>query len=405
MNKKRQYFLSNIWQVYPESKSPARAGRFLGWTQINGLLHVSVEKHGTSQRYSVSSTKVTEELDWQEVLVPGDIIELVKDQIVLLVPTKSEWQHNEVFGIQRAKEWQEFLRQVRSFFSEKDFIALDTPSLVASPGMEVFLEAFETERIQGSKKEKLFLPTSPEFHLKKALCAGFEKIFEIAKVYRNNEDSPLHQNEFWMLEWYRAYDNLDSIKQDAKDLIEFVWGEKIHFVEKSFSDLFREYLSFELLPDTKLNDLKKLAENLKMDIHPSDDFDDLFFRIYVDHIEEKLTDYPWLILHSFPPSQAALSRKTKDGWADRFEIYARGIELANAFNELNDSEEQRKRFVEAQKEKALKDKDVYPVDEDFLSALEYGMPPSGGIAMGLDRLFMQLKGIKKIGETRLFPRY
>jgi lysyl-tRNA synthetase class 2 len=294
---------------------------------------------------------------------------------------------------------------VRKFFVTRDFVAIDTPSLVESPGMEVYLEAFTTERVQGSKREKVFLPTSPEFHLKKALCAGFEKIFEIAKVYRNNEDSPIHQNEFWMLEWYRAFDNLESIKQDTKDLISFVLGEEVEFVEKSFADLFSDYLSFTLKPDSTLEDLEQLAKTLGIDVHPTDDFDDLFFRIYVDHIEAKLVDIPWMILHSFPPSQAALARKTKDGWADRFEIYASGVEIANAFHELNNSSEQRQRFEDSQREKQSKRREVYPIDEDFLNALSYGMPPSGGIALGLDRLFMQLKGIKKIGETRLFPRY
>lgn len=335
----------------------------------------------------------------------GDLIARVEGQKIerLLVSKCKAPVYNKKFQKSEALAWQKFQQKIRSYFIEREFIELATPSLVSSPGLETFLDPFETEIEIGSYSKKVYLPTSPEFHLKKALCIGFEKIFEMAKVFRNSEQGEHHQLEFWMLEWYRAYDNLHSIKEDTKALIQSFFEEQINFEELNFKDLFMDYLSFELRPETTKIDLQQLCQVQKITYEESDSFDDLFFRIFLEKIEPVLQKKEWYFLEGFPPSQAALAKLTMDGWADRFELYFKDVELANAFHELNDSEEQRKRFTEALLDKERNLKKAVAVDEEFLEFLEYGMPPSGGIALGLDRLFMILQKKTSLEETRLFP--
>lgn len=402
MNKKRQFYLENQWDPYPSIEPAACCGSLLELSDLGAHWKLVLERNFDKNTYQVS--KHADEPQWLEILLVGDKISISGDRICLLSPRLESLKlQNHSFGSDQAKAWSEFVKRVKLYFEGQNFIEIATPSLVASPGMEVFLEAFSTQWHRGSQSKTMYLPTSPEFHLKKALAQGFDKIFEVAKVYRNNESGDYHQNEFWMLEWYRAYDNLDSIEKDLMGLIRAISGKHVSYTKKSFAELFREILQFDLKPNTSSSDLYELCRKINVDCGAEEDFDDLFFRIYIEKIEPSFVDYDYLLVHSFPPSQAALARKTKDGWADRFELYAKGVELANAFHELNDPNEQLFRFIEAKKEKQMKGLPAFPVDEEFMNALRSGMPPAGGIALGMDRLFMVLNSIKKIEETRLFP--
>lgn len=335
----------------------------------------------------------------------GDLIgKRQGEKVLMLLASKSlPPNFNTKFQKQDALAWQNFQLKVRQFFIEKNFVELATPNLVPSPGLETFLEAFDTKIEIGNFSKKAYLPTSPEFHLKKALCIGFEKVFEIAKVFRNAEQGEHHQLEFWMLEWYRAFDNLNSIKEDTKCFIQSFFQETIHFESLSFKDLFKSHFSFELYPDTSKEELQSLCLRHEISYEASDSFDDLFFRLFLERIEPSLKEKDWYFLEGFPPSQAALAKLTEEGWADRFELYFKDVELANAFHELNDSSEQRKRFQEALQEKERNHRKPVEIDEEFLQFLDYGMPPSGGIALGLDRLFMVLQKKTSLEETRLFP--
>jgi elongation factor P--(R)-beta-lysine ligase len=306
-----------------------------------------------------------------------------------------------------AKLWSDFLFSVRQFFRSAEVTEVTTPSLVINPGMEPELEPFQTEWRTGQKRKLLYLPTSPELHLKQMLVAGHTDIFEIKTVFRNEELTEVHEPEFQMLEWYRAFANLDIIREDLKSLIEYlqknVFGSSraIEIMQFSVCELFARHLQFQLRPDTSRDDLFSLAKNLNLSPNVEFGFNDLFHLIWAAKVEPHLPLTPF-ILHEYPPSQAALSRLTADGWADRFELFWGGVEIANAFHELNDPVEQRTRFQRDQKLRAEYGRTPLEIDENFMAALEYGLPPSGGIALGLDRLFMVMSGLDKLRFARPF---
>lgn len=306
---------------------------------------------------------------------------------------------------QTAIHWQLFIHAIKDFFYKEGFIEFRTPTLVASPGIEEHIDVFTTEFYRGSKKQKLFLPTSPEFHLKKALTMGWNQIFEIKDCFRNNEDSEIHQPEFTMLEWYRAYSNLDAILTDTEKLLSHLAkrvNTEVKPNKKTCSEVFKEYLDFDLQTNTSKEDLIRLARKHSIEITSNDTWDDIYFRIFIEKIEPYLGKVEPLLLTKYPPSQAALARLTDEGWADRFELYWKGMELANAFHELNDPIEQRRRFSITNEKRKQAGRESIPVDEDFLQALDYGLPPSGGIALGVERLFMCFYNIKTIKEVRGF---
>lgn len=358
------------------------------------------------------------------------------DQILSLQRlTKNSFAQNSLEGqmpvqanFQYLRMWSEFQMVVRTWFHQQDFLEVQTPYLVDCPGTEPYLDLFSTEIILGHSKQKKYLPTSPELHLKKLLSAGLRNIFEIKTCFRNSEFSNRHQPEFLMLEWYRAYDHIHTIKQDLQNLIrylcdypwsfakelpvehEFLIGLKsaqksLHqgFVSLSMSELWEQQFGFKLKPDTSLQDLMDLAKSQNIYYQANDQFDDLFNRIFVDRVESKILPDQMIFLEKYPPSQAALARLTEDGWGDRFEFYFAGLEIANAFHELNDPQVQRIRFQEDLSLKATIKKEVPPLDQQFLDSLDYGMPPSGGIALGLERLCMAIFGVKDIRSLRAFP--
>lgn len=403
MNEKRQLFLDESWAKYPEFPISWEAGKLIQIVEKAEGFILSLERDFKRFSHEVLKLRDYDSFDLNQILVPGDILAVKDTEVILLTPAMHELRVPN-FTRDTALAWSKFIKEIRAFFDSQSFVEIATPTLVSSPGMEVFLESFATEWLRGSSKEKLYLPTSPEFHLKKALCQGFDKIFEIAKVYRNNESGHHHQNEFWMLEWYRAYSNLQVIEEDLIQLISNFDSSAKDYERKSFAELFAEHFDFTLSPVSSREDLQRLCKEHSIEYSESDDFDDLFFRLYLEKIEPQFEKMDWLVVHSFPPSQAALARLNSEGWADRFEIYYKGIELANAFHELNDPALQEARFLEAIEQKKQKGLEVVPYDKDLIRAMKSGLPPSGGIALGLDRLFMVLNGIKKIEETRLFPR-
>ncbi|MGZ5279762.1 MAG: amino acid--tRNA ligase-related protein, partial [Pseudobdellovibrionaceae bacterium] len=295
------------------------------------------------------------------------------------------------------RRWFDFLFQVRSFFAGKGFQEAQTPSLVRCPGTEPFLDVFSV----GS----FYLPTSPEIHLKKMLAGGYEKIFEIRPCFRKGEISERHQPEFWMLEWYRSFVDLEQIIQDSLHLIQYLGGEVSGFQRKTMAQLFQEKLNFELTPKTSIQDLKILAEQIGLGdaVRDFQIWDDVFYLIFIEKIEPFLDSEHPLIVEKYPPSQAALARLTPDGWGERFELYWKGFEIANAFHELNDPEIQRSRTAQDLALKKALEKEVPPLDEEFFDALLSGLPPSGGIALGLERLFMCLNKVTDIKTLRVFP--
>lgn len=380
------------------------AGRILTISFSNTSLKLSVIRDE-----QVHSVDFSDRPALGEILSEGDLIAVSENRdIVLLAPHKKSLP-SRAFNKELLKRWQHYLLGLRSFFIEKEFIEVQTPHLVKCPGTEPSLDVFATSLVVGSRREKLYLPTSPELHLKKALALGAEKIFELTSCFRNGEISERHQPEFLMLEWYRAYADLRSIRTDVIELVQFMaqWmGVEKPLQVQSFSvaELFKVHCHFNFTPQTTALELRELAKVLGVDVRSAESIDDLFFLIFMDKIESQLPSEELVFVKDYPPYQAALARLTEEGWGDRFEVYWKGLELANAFNELNDPYVQRLRAQEDLDKKALMQKELFGFDEEFFQCLEAGMPPSGGIALGVERLFMALMDEVQIKKLRVFPQ-
>lgn len=389
----RDQFLKSKWEPYPTA--PASH-------QIKGRVD------RLSQTYQIPE-------EWRTVLKPGDWISAKTEgsqitELVLLAPDLSAAGSKSVSDSvwQAHAQFQVYLRLVKDYFMKLNFHEVHTPTLVVSPGTEPYLDVFSTEFSCGRNTRKYYLPTSPELHLKKIMANRGENIFEVRPCFRNGELGALHQPEFWMLEFYRAFENLESIKQDIVGLVTYL-AEKMNLSApvrvsyKTMADLFLEKLNVGLTPQTTREDLLRLALEQKLRVDPETSWDDLFFFLFLEKIERFLPAEELLFLNKYPPSQAALARLTEDGWGDRFEVYWKGLELGNAFHELNDPKIQKQRFEQDLVRKRQLGKEPVAFDLDFLKALESGMPPSAGIAIGLERLFMALTGYREISDFRLFP--
>jgi len=318
----------------------------------------------------------------------------------------------------RIQQKRQLINLIRKFFTDRDFFELETPLLVPSPGMEVHLHSFNTKyvRYDGSE-EMLHLPTSPEFAIKKALGAGFEKVFEIARVFRNHgELGPQHHPEFTMLEWYRP-GSYTQIMDDVANLLQYLseaFDARHHTPDFSWTgikrtsiqDCFQTYAELDLqrgIADTEY--WRAVAADVLGEKIPGDDtFEDIFFRVWLKIIELRLGRSNPEIVFDYPASMAALSKlkSPENIWAERFELYIQGIEIGNAFSELTDSNEQLKRIKDANNEREALGYPPHPTDSDFIEAVGK-MPPTGGIAIGVERLLMVLTGESDIREFFLYP--
>ncbi|MGD9615058.1 MAG: EF-P lysine aminoacylase EpmA [Alphaproteobacteria bacterium] len=324
------------------------------------------------------------------------------------------------------------LRAVRNFFEAAGYIEVETPSLQLSPGLEPHLQAFATvlhDPRDGAARPR-YLHTSPEFAMKKLLvggmASGINRIWQIARVYRDGERGATHHPEFSMLEWYRAGASYRDLMDECEILLRAAqnaagadalrWrgtraDARLPFQRLTVADSFARYTGIDLLataPDPPAPDAVLLAiEAARVGIapHPGDDWETLFFRIFLERIEPHLGIGAPTILYDYPISMAALSRRKPDDprLAERFELYVCGLELANAFGELTDPAEQRRRFTADQARKQALYGETYPIDEDFLAALDYGLPDCAGIALGFDRLVMLATGAEHIEEVLWAP--
>jgi lysyl-tRNA synthetase class 2 len=316
---------------------------------------------------------------------------------------------------------QRIVRTLRSFFAAQGFDEVETPALQVSPGLEPHLAAFATELATvGGVKRRLFLHTSPEFAMKKLLAGGAEKIFQIAPTFRNNDRSSTHHPQFAMLEWYRANEEYTVLMADAEQAVRacalalgqdsLVWrGVKVDllrpWMKLTVAEAFAKHAGIDVLG--LVGDAPGFAAAARgggIETHDGDGWDDIFFRVMAARIEPKLGSPAPTILYEYPLHMAALARPSpkEPRVAERFEIYVAGLELANAFGELTDVAEQRRRF---EADRALRMKlygEAYPIDEDFLAALAE-MPPASGIALGVDRLVMLLTGADHIEQVLWLP--
>lgn len=319
----------------------------------------------------------------------------------------------------------------RAWFASQGFAEVETPALQVSPGLEPHLKAFATELEEpfGQGSRRLYLHTSPEFAMKKLLAAGCPRIFQLARVYRNGERAPTHHPEFTMLEWYRAGDTTESLVADTAALLRGAWdavpaklrGGGLRWNGQTcdptkpirvltVADAFAEYAKIDLhatAPDSLHPDadlLHRAAVQAGISLPSSGEWEDLFFHIFLDRIEPNLGIGAPTALIDYPISMAALARVSPQDSrvADRVEIYAAGLELANGFGELTDAAEQRRRFEADMDKKQRLYGARYPIDEDFLAALAH-MPEASGMALGFDRLVMLATGAPQIDDVLWAP--
>ena len=303
---------------------------------------------------------------------------------------------------------------------------VETPALQVSPGNEAHLHAFATEAMDmNGVRTPLFLRTSPEFAAKKLLAAGEPRIFELARVWRNRERGPLHHPEFTLMEWYRAGDPYQVLMNDCARLLELtalaIGARTLRFrghaidplleVERiTVADAFDSFAGIDLLSTVQADGttdragLAAAAQERRVRVAADDTWADIFSRVLVEKIEPRLGRDRATILCEYPVSEAALARPTASDprVAERFELYACGVELANCFGELTDPAEQRRRFEAEMTEKARVYGERYPIDEDFLAALAT-MPEASGGALGLDRLVMLATGASRIEQVLWAP--
>ena len=300
---------------------------------------------------------------------------------------------------------------IRLWLAERDFLEVDPAALQVSPGNEAHLHGFETTVIGADGQgRRMFLHTSPEFAMKKLLAAGETRIASFAHVWRNRERGPRHSPEFTMLEWYRVAEDYTVLMQDCADLLalaarqagatELRWRDATcdPFATPdrlSVAEAFQRFAGIDLLatlapdgtPDPQALAAQMAGQGIRF--AQDDTWSDMLSRVLVEKVEPHLGHGRPTILDRYPAAEAALARRCPDDprVAERFELYACGVELANGFGELTDPEEQRRRFEAEMDEKERVYGERYPLDEDFLAALAL-MPPASGIALGFDRLVM-----------------
>src|SRR5215467_884027 len=314
---------------------------------------------------------------------------------------------------------------VRAWFAARDFVEIEAGILQVSPGNEAHLHAFATDLVTPAlERSRRYLHTSPEFAAKKLLAAGERRIFEFARVFRNRERGALHHPEFTLLEWYRANEPYEAVMADCAAILAVAartaGASEVRFRGRtadpfapperiSVADAFARHAGIGLLAtlDGRAGDRDALAHAAAaagVRCADDDDWSDIFSRVLVERIEPNLGIGRATILDRYPLVEAALARPTRADprVAERFELYVCGVEVANAFGELTDAAEQRRRFEHEMAEKQRRYGERYPVDEDFLAALGH-MPPACGSALGFDRLVMLVTGASRIDQVTWTP--
>jgi len=346
-----------------------------------------------------------------------------------------EWYRLQKEGrshIRKLEQRAQVLAATRRFFAQRGFVEIEAPLMVPSPGLELHLAAFQ---VQPSAR---YLITSPEYQLKRLLTGGMRRIYSLGKVFRHGELGPHHNPEFTMLEWYRAYADWTSVAHDVAELCAEL-AQTLHGSTKvryrgqeldltppwpqlTVAQAVRQHTGIELCGDeTTAQLLEKLAAAGLPLPAPSTDakdgaaaqwnWDDVFFSLFLNHVEPKLFAPPTdgsaqrpFFLYDWPAPLCALARRkpTAPQVVERFEAYALGLELCNGFGELCDPTEQRQRLLSDASERQRRGLPVYPLDERFLQALDEGLPPSGGVALGIDRIVMLLLDAAQLRDVLPF---
>lgn len=314
------------------------------------------------------------------------------------------------------------LRALRAWFDTRGFIEVDTPALATSPGLEVHLDAVPaTPRLGfGAPPSERWLVTSPEYHMKRLLSAGFDRIYQLGKAFRSGEVGRLHNVEFTLLEWYRAPGTWDDVVCDTEQLVlsaaqTLGVGPQVpyggHLVDLTppwprltVREAIQRFAGFDPWPWTDADSLRARAVRAGIAAEDEPEPADILVRTLVERVEPALPGHAPVVLTHWPACMASLARRVPGDpeVSERFEVYLGGMELANGFGELLDADEQRARLRADLDARARRGLPAYPIDERFLGALATGCPPAGGNALGVDRLLMFLTGATDVAQVVSF---
>lgn len=316
---------------------------------------------------------------------------------------------------------------IRAYFKGQGFHEAEVPLLLPTPSTEPFLEVFETElKDDQGNKWRGFLPSSPEFALKKLLCGGSGSVFTITKSFRNGEGkSSRHNPEFTILEWYRTPGDYMDVARDFEELMRFINKKLHHYTNKplhhltyqgkeyslkapwekiSVAEAFQQYAGIDI--ETMLNEQWLMAKGKEKGYQVTDKttWEEIWNQILANEIEPRLGKKGPTILYDYPIAQAALAKPAKDPrFAQRFEVFMAGLELGNCFSELTDWKEQERRCLADLAERKALGRTEFQMDADFIEALKMGMSETGGIAVGVDRLVALFADSPDIADTLFFP--
>lgn len=457
---RRQFFLSHCWSRYPawpsawaiEGEGDELSSWLSGRWPLPSPTAASTLATLRWQRRSLRPIDVDSEQTVptpEEVLTEGDWVSVNPEGTEIILWAPCLLSGRETPGLpsmskaslasmaSQAERWSKLISHLRNFFLERGFLEASTPTFAPSPGTEAYLDPVpvQLKRWDGDEFTR-FAITSPEFHLKKLLAAGSTKIFEIARCVRNLEGGEQHALEFHMLEWYRSFASHREIAEDLSNLLTSLGAPRpilrswVSLVEEVMQqrDAWShpalanhrtprarpEFLNRALqAPGPSVQPLPRLGptssliallEALDVSWSETDGVNDLLQRLWLERLEPRLQlqrEVP-LIVESFPPALSALARIDDDGWAARFELYWQGLEIANAFHELNDPEENQQRWARDLAEKRRSGREEVPVDQELAVAFLQGVPPAGGIALGIERLAMALWREARITDVRPF---
>ncbi len=309
----------------------------------------------------------------------------------------------------------QLLARIRTFFADRQVLEVETPVLSHAGNPDPYIDSFSCHAADGNNRQRLFLHTSPEFAMKRLLAAGSGSIYQICKVFRREEQGSLHNPEFTMLEWYRSgFDHQQLMDEIQALLVALDLHEQGTAIRRlSYRQWFLDYAGLDpfAVDQAQLLDYVRMQQ-ISLHADPDQDLaqqpwlkDDYLALIQTHIIEPKMSDADLLFVYDFPASQASLARIRDDdpNVAERFELYAGGIELANGFNELTDAHEQHQRFLQEQAQRERKGLNKVPFDQYVIDALTAGMEACAGVALGFDRLLMLAAKKSSIQEVMPFP--
>ena len=421
-----RYYPSRVqWRHHPVAAAAAAVGeiavrgRLLHFAEGRG--RIADESGGIDfvVKSSIKKIKTGDIVELYGIVVEG-IVEVTQSHLLVYGNTEwcqEDWARFHANGLrENMRVRAAVLDAVRDFFRNENFLAVDTPTLIRASAQEEHIQLFATE-YQGDKaKEQLYLAPSPELYMKRLLGVGFERIYQICRSYRNGEIGPQHNPEFTLIEWYRAYASYEEIMADVENLVAHVAksilgqssvvragreiGLQPPWERLSVREAFAHWAAVDLDVCTDAESLFRRARDLGYgSAKRGDSWEDLFHKILLEKVEPELAKLGAVHLFDYPRLLAALA-KLKEGdsaVAERTEAYLGGVELSNGYTELNDPAQQRERFEQNAQPEGT------PADEAFLAAMERGIPPAGGVALGLDRLVMIVAGASCLDEVIAFP--